>query len=146
MRRTVSIFLALGLSACFSPGALTDEMPEDLPAGVCGDTDTDACASSSGTADVGSTTGGGSSSTEAVVEGCEDTVACLGQNVCVADWDAQSESRGPFSCRFACVPLLDEVAWCSDDASCCDVGATCTPRGYCVFAGQDPEGGSVSGG
>lgn len=128
-------------------------MPEDVPPNSCADTDTDACASSSGTADVGTSTdagtsnGGGSSSTAAVVDGCEGTQSCMGEGACVADWDAQAESRGPFACRFACVPLLDEAAWCGDDAACCDASAVCTARGYCILPeSEDAASESSSGG
>lgn len=121
-------------------------MPEDLPAGSCEDTDTDACASSSGTSDVGSSTGAGSSTTEAAVDGCEGTEACLGEDACVADWDAGAESRGPFACRFACVPLVDEAAWCSDDDACCEASAVCTARGYCVLPESDDDGSGSSSG
>lgn len=148
MKRISCILLALGVGGCFSPReGLTDEMPEDLPAPSCEDTDTDACASSSGTPDTETSTTGGGSSTTAVDDGCQGSQACLGDDACVADWDAQSESRGPFVCRFACVPLLDEASWCSDDASCCDVSAECTARGYCVVPeSAADETGTSSGG
>jgi hypothetical protein len=29
--------------------------------------------------------------------------------------------------------LLDDDQWCADDASCCDQGAVCAARGYCVM-------------
>ncbi len=147
MRPATILLFTFGLSACFSPGSLTDEMPEDLPAPSCEDTDTDACASSSGATGPESSTGGSSSTTAPVVDGCEATDSCLGEDACVADWDAEAESRGPFVCRFACVPLLDEASWCIDDGSCCDPSAQCTARGYCIIpepAGDDS--GSSSGG
>lgn len=139
---TANLLLAVGISACFSPGdSLTDEMPEDFPEGSCQDTDADACASSSGTTVTEASTTGEGSSTAAVSDDCESTQACLGEDVCVAEWDAEAGSRDPFSCRFACVPLLDESAWCSDDAACCDAAAQCTERGYCLLLQSDDDGG-----
>ena len=114
-----------------------DNMPEDLPAGSCGgmvgaqNCDTDG--ESSGVAD-GST---GVGEADCLVDGC------MGQGVCAASWDADAQTRGDFECRFACIPLLDEGSWCSDDASCCDANAQCTSRGYCVLG--DDEGGSSTG-
>ena len=147
-RATIFLLLAAGLSGCFAPvGDLSDEMPEDLPAGSCEDTDTDACASSSGTSGAGASSGGSSSTTAPVVDDCEATGSCLGGDACVAEWDAQAESRGPFVCRFACVPLLDEASWCLDDAACCDASAQCTARGYCIVPeSADDESGSSTGG
>ncbi len=143
LRHMATLLVALVLPGCFTPGkALTDEMPEDLPAGSCEDTDTDACASSSGTAAGGATSGGGSTGT-AAVEGC-DAEACLGGDACVAEWDAVAQSRGPFVCRFACVPLVDDTAWCHDDAACCDASARCTERGYCVLPESDGAGSGSS--
>ena len=130
--------LGAALPGCFSPSGLTDEMPDDLPAGHCADTDTDACVSSTGGAPSTSTGDGSSSSAAAPVDGCEASDACVGNAACVAVWNADEGARGPFECRFACVPVLDEAAWCRDDASCCDAGATCTARGYCVVV--DVEG------
>ena len=132
------------LSGCFSPqGTLTDEMPDDLPAGHCADTDTDACVTSTGGGTSTSTGDTSSSSGEPTVDGCDASESCVGNGACVAPWDADEQARGPFECRFACVPLLDESTWCSDDASCCDAGARCTARGYCIL--DDAQGTGTTG-
>ena len=125
---------ALFVSGCFAPGSISDEMPDDLPAGSCRDTDTDACETSSSTSDDGDD---GAPDTTAAPDACSNTEACFGSSVCVAAWDDEADARGPFECRFACVPLLDEAAWCSDDASCCDPQATCSSRGYCVVGAPE---------
>ena len=124
-------------------------MPEDFPGGNCRDTDVGGT-SGSGTdgleaCDAATTTGlPTTSSTTGVVESeCAGADDCDGAGACVADWD--DGGRGPFECRFACIPTLDEATWCSDDASCCDPVATCTQRGYCIVAGE-AEDGSASGG
>ncbi len=144
-RTTLILLLAAG--GCFSPNNFTDEMPDDLPAGSCRDTDPEDCATSTGEE---TSIGGTSTGTTAgpVADGCDGSETCLGEDACVAAWDAQTESRGPFECRFACIPTLDERSWCSDDASCCEEGDVCTPRGYCVSSeadGSGPKGGSSSG-
>ena len=122
------------------PGDLSDEMPEDLPAGECraGETDAEDC-------ETGSTSTGGSGSSsgqagEAEDPGCVSTEDCAGAGACAADWE--DGVRTSFSCRFACIPTLSENAWCGDDASCCDTDAVCTGRGYCVV----PEPTEDSGG
>lgn len=135
-----TLVLLLAAAGCFSPGNLTDEMPDDLPAGACRDTDPEACETSTGDASSGTTGPGGTETTQAVIDGCDGSQACLGNDACVAAWDEQTNSRGPFQCQFACVPLLDEATWCRDDASCCDPEAVCTARGYCVSS--DSESGS----
>ena len=114
-----------------------DHMPDDLPAGNCGgvvgaqncDTDGDSAGVADGSTGVGEA--------NCLVDGC------MGQGVCAASWDAEAEVRGDFECRFACIPLLDDGSWCSDDASCCDANAHCTNRGYCVLG--DDESGSSTG-
>lgn len=145
MRRSVLGALTLWLCGCFSPGGFSDEMPDDFPAAQCEDTDTEACVSSTGD-DVVSSSGPAASSSSTgtdPTDQCDGSDTCLGDGACVATWDAATTSRGPFECRFACVPLLDEAAWCSDDASCCDVGATCTARGYCVLEGEGSSSGTT---
>lgn len=119
------------------PVDLSDEMPEDLPAGECreGETDDENCES-------GTSSAGGSGSTsgqagEAETFECTVTEDCDGAGACAANWE--DGVRTSFSCRFACIPTLNESAWCRDDASCCDPDAVCTGRGYCVVPGQ-PEG------
>lgn len=146
MHRTTLILILLA-GGCFEPNNFTDEMPDDLPAGSCRDTDAEDCATSTGEqGSTGGTTTGGSTS-EPVADDCDGSETCLGEDACVAIWDAQAESRGPFQCQFACIPLLDEATWCSDDASCCDPSAVCTERGYCVLEESDAgsSGGEGSG-
>lgn len=142
MRRWILV-CALGLAACgggtsnddgAASSSFGDEMPDDLPAGGCRDTEGCDAATTSGT-------GSGNSSGTAESE-CVGSDDCDGAGACGASWDG--DARGPFSCRFACIPTLDEASWCSDDASCCDDGAECTPRGYCVLTEAD-ETGSSSG-
>jgi len=122
-----------------------DDMPDDLPAGNCGEgNDNEECDTEGDSAGVVSTSG------DAAADCLSD--GCVGEGVCAADWDPESETRGEFACRFACVPLLDDTAWCSNDASCCDAMARCTERGYCVLddddgsTGGDSSGGDSSGG
>ena len=143
MKRS-TLLLLLVAGGCFAPDNLSDEMPDDLPAGACRDTDAEDCETSTGAASSSSesSTSGGPSP---VPNDCDDSEACLGDDACVAAWDAQTETRGPFQCQFVCVPLLDEAAWCSDDASCCDTGAICTARGYCVLEESGSSGGASSG-
>ncbi|MGH1344026.1 MAG: hypothetical protein ACRBN8_20880 [Nannocystales bacterium] len=145
MNRVMLLLFAFAGSACFAPGRLTDEMPEDFPAMGCEDTDTDACVSSSGSGGAGGSTGGQSSATAPAADDCEASQTCLGEDSCVADWDAEAGSRGPYTCRFACVALLDEASWCRDDAACCDASARCTARGYCVLSDSTNSDGASSG-
>lgn len=144
MKRVLASLVLLA-SGCFSPNAdLSDEMPDDLPAGACRDTDPDDCATSTGFVSSGGTSEG--TSTGAPADGCAGSESCLGDGVCVAAWDADAQARGSFECQFACVPVLDETTWCSDDASCCDTGTVCTARGYCVYADDTGTSGSSTGG
>ncbi len=151
MSRAILLSLVF-LGACAGQSAasdLSDEMPEDLPAGGCRDTDA-AATSGAGTdgledCDAATSTGlaTGSSTTAGVDSECVGEGDCDGAGACVAEWE--EGERGPFRCQFACIPTLDEATWCSDDASCCDAAATCTPRGYCVIVG-DAGGDSSTGG
>ena len=143
----LAVLLAAGLGCNGEPNEslvhdgpgedLSDEMPEDLPAGECraGDTDTEDC-------EMGSSSGGGSGGSSSqdgagAASECAMTEECSGAGACAASWE--EGGRTPFSCRFTCIPTLDEGAWCRDDASCCDVDAVCTGRGYCVVP-QGSEG------
>lgn len=148
MQRSIFCPCLLVVAGCYSPqGAYSDEMPEDLPAGSCRDTDAEACASTGVTEEGPASTGAPASSSASTTEptdDCLDSAACLGDGACVAPWDAKSGARGPFACQFACVPLLDEQAWCRDDASCCEPGAVCTARGYCILL--ESEGTSTGAG
>lgn len=142
-----ALVLLLSLSACGETsetaasggsgvGTFADEMPDDLPAGEC--RDTDGCETDGDDGTRGTTTG------EPVDEPeCERSEQCDGAGACVATWD--DDVRGPFECRFACIPTLDESSWCSDDASCCERGDVCTPRGYCVPSEGDETGSSGGG-
>ena len=131
MRR---LAFSLALVGCFDPnsegGTLDQYDDDDLPSGVCRDTgtDTDPCDTE------GTTIGPGAGAAEPPdrADACEASADCM-SGVCVAPFDAATLERGDLICRFACVPLLDDTAWCSDDASCCVEGARCTDRGYCVM-------------
>ena len=147
----VSLMVMFGLAGCDASAdaaasgdtdVFGDDMPDDLPAGNCGedtsDEDCETDGDSAGSAD--STTGAVDS--DCLVDGC------MGQGVCAADWDMDDESRGEFECRFACIPLLDDSSWCGDDDSCCDAGARCTERGYCVLDDEvdsDTDGTTTGG-
>lgn len=115
-------------------GGVADHMPEDLPAGGCR-----AGSSTGGDCEEGSSSSGSGGDGTAVPE-CVTSEACDGAGVCVATWE--DGVRGAFGCRFACIPTLDEVSWCSDDASCCDPDAVCSPRGYCLVLPDAGSGGS----
>ncbi|MEM6295113.1 MAG: hypothetical protein AAGA54_27830 [Myxococcota bacterium] len=139
-------------AACDSDGGdLTDQMPDDLPAGQCDTegTSTGGCDTDASTSTAMSTTGAaadGSSSTGGPDGSCVGTDTCLGAGVCSATWDAQTQRPGPASCNFACVANFDDARWCADDDACCEPGATCTDRGYCVPGdGGDATGSSSSG-
>lgn len=123
----------------------TDEMPEDLPAGNGCDASTGA--GSEECEEIGSTGGIGAVPEDALELGCVASEDCDGAGACVAAYE--DGVRGDFACQFACVPTLDESAWCRDDASCCEPGAVCTARGYCVLADgaeDSTTGGSGTGG
>ncbi len=151
MRRRMGVLVVLlvGCGASRESSAqdgvetLQDMMPDDLPAGTCRGTGsgsgTDGCDDETTTTTTGPEADGSNA-------GCAASEECQGTGACVATWD--DGVRGAFACRFACVPLLDDGAWCIDDASCCDAQATCTPRGYCVVLDADvgSSGGSSSGG
>ncbi len=113
-----------------------DEMAyedDDLPAGHCRGADTDTDTDTDGCDTEGTTLGsaaGGSPGEES--EACRVSADCVGA-ICAARFDPVTLQRGTLACQFACVPLLDDTQWCSDDASCCDAGAVCTQRGYCVM-------------
>ena len=127
------------VGACDDAGGYTDAMPDDLPAAMCETGTGGDCETGGQTSEEGSSSTTGDPPADCQVDGC------MGQGVCAADWDRDTEVRGAFECRFACVPLLDDTAWCSDDASCCDATARCTERGYCVFD-EDASGSTSTGG
>lgn len=151
MKRSIMSFWvivgAAGLAGCDGGSTdamgetdvFTDDMPDDLPAGNCGED------GSGGNCETDGESAGGADSTAASVDSDCMVDGCMGQGVCAADWDMDEEARGEFECRFACIPLLDDSSWCGDDDSCCDDGARCTERGYCVLdegGGSDTDGGS----
>lgn len=116
---------------------LGDDMPDDFPAGSCAETmgeDCDTEGDSAGIGDSSASTAGAAG--DCVVDGC------VGQGVCAAPWDEAAKQLGEFECRFSCIPLLDDASWCANDEACCDSGARCTDRGYCVLDGSVGSTGS----
>jgi hypothetical protein len=123
------------LASCFAPAADiagdTDYMPEDPPAGNCGETNNDPCTSTGVEAE----------------DGCSATLPCDAGLFCAASFDGDI---GRFDCRDACVPDMDDTRWCFDDAACCNAGSVCQGRGYCVPSGAtstglDPDTGADTG-
>jgi hypothetical protein len=96
----------------------TEYIGEDIPAGNCGDTDEEECASSGG---------------DAMPSGCEASSECPDGSSCSAVFDGDI---GAFACRATCIEDLDETRWCIDDAGCCGADSICQGRGYCVPAGR----------
>ncbi len=131
-----AVFAGLLLAGCGSADSdFTDEMPEDLPAGQSAtDGETDA-STSSGTAGTSETTA--AETTGGPAPACQSSDDCLGNDVCVASWNPETQTAGEPDCAFACIPSYDEAKWCADAAACCDADAICTARGYCVPP-QDP--------
>jgi hypothetical protein len=119
------IWLPLGvlLGGCASD-SFADYMDDDVPAGMCEDTEGEACE-----------TGGQG-------ETCDATWECGGDLVCAANFNGDI---GSFECQAACVPTMDEASWCIDDASCCDDAASCGPRGYCMIEPDVTSGIDTSG-
>ncbi len=121
---------------------LGDQMPEDLPAGNCRDEDadcetdgTDAGSGSGSSSGSGSgTTGGSETGSREVEDACQASTDCDAQARCAAEVDPETAVRSGYECRFACVPTYDDASWCADDTACCESGATCSPRGYCLPA------------
>jgi hypothetical protein len=74
-------------------------------------------------------TGCGESSESGEVDACEASTQCPADQVCLGAFDGD---RSPFICTASCVPTESESEWCTDDASCCDANAHCSPRGYCL--------------
>ena len=110
MRRwTWMCVLAIGCG----DASLTDYMEDDVPAGMCEDTEGDAC-----------DTGGEG-------DACTSTATCGSDFVCAASFNGDI---GTFECQSACIPTMDETRWCMDDSACCDTAASCGPRGYCMIA------------
>ena len=129
-----AVFAGLLFAGCASDEDFTDEMPDDLPAGQS-DTDGtstgDGSTTGSGVAS-SSSSGGDESTTTGSMSGCQSSEDCLGNDVCVASWDAETQTHGQPECSFMCIPSLDDASWCADATACCDPEAICTARGYCV--------------
>lgn len=125
--RGLAVVLAIGSAAACSYAADSgggDDyrdpyMDEPLPPN-CRDTD--------------ATTGSGSTGvcgdTEAAQDECERSSDCADGLACLSDFDGD---RSPFQCVPQCVATADENRWCTDDLSCCDPAAHCSPRGYCLL-------------
>lgn len=152
MRRIYVVLGVLGLAGCDGAsttaegedgqGVFTDDMPEDLPAGEC-DGETDGCESDDESGGE-SSTGGVDAAAQTEAPSCERSSDCTGAGACVATDEDGAPAQ--YVCRFACVPTLDEAAWCRDDAACCDADATCTARGYCVVLEAPNDGEDASPG
>ncbi|MBV1861237.1 MAG: hypothetical protein KUG77_22660 [Nannocystaceae bacterium] len=141
---TLAVFAGLLLGGCGeAQGDLTDEMPEDLPAGQSA-TDGETDASTSGVT-ASSTTASGESS-GGPLPACQSSEDCLGNDVCVASWDPETQTAGEPDCAFACIPSYDETQWCADAEACCDPEAICTARGYCVPPQEPGAADSSTGG
>ncbi|MGH1344023.1 MAG: hypothetical protein ACRBN8_20865 [Nannocystales bacterium] len=140
----LAVFAGVLLGGCGDAESdLSDEMPEDLPAGQSatdGETESASASSTTGSgANGGETTGG-------PAPACQSSDDCLGLNVCVAPWDPETQTAGEPDCAFACIPSYDEMQWCADAAACCDPEAICTARGYCVPPQEPGSADSSSGG
>lgn len=103
-------------SACmsFAPGtdSIDDFVVEDFPGTLCD--------------------GAGSGPDPATQQGCACRVTsdCRRGLHCFAV--PLNGARGEPFCHSACVENDDPAVWCTDNASCCDEEAVCTPRGTCV--------------
>ena len=148
----LAVFAGVLLGGCGEDaGDLSDEMPEDLPAGQSatdgetdGSTSSATAVSTTSSTDPSGTTG--SETTGGPAGPCQSSDDCLGNNVCVAPWDPDTQTAGEPDCAFACIPSYDETQWCADAAACCDPEAICTARGYCVPPQEPGSADSSSGG
>lgn len=145
----LAVIAGLLVGGCSSDdGDFSDEMPEDLPQGQSGtDGETDP-STSSGVAETGTTeeTTSGGETTGEPGPACLSSDDCLGDGVCVAPWDPETQTAGEPDCAFACIPSYDETQWCADAAACCDPEAICTARGYCVPPQEPGSADSSTGG
>ena len=140
-----AVIAGLLVVGCAADDTFTDEMPDDLPAGQS-DTEADSSDATTVTPTSSSSSGAGEeSTTTGDLSGCQSSDDCLGNDVCVAPWDADTQTHGDAECSFACIPSLDDTQWCADAAACCDPDAICTARGYCVPP-QEPGGADSSTG
>jgi hypothetical protein len=135
MRRVILLCAMVGCGddgSALGADGIDEYDDDDLPAGSCrgtdSGTDTDPCDTEGTT--VGAAPGAGDAVPD--TDACIASADCSG-GVCAAAFDPATIQRGPLACQFACIPLLDDAMWCSDDASCCDRGAVCAARGYCVL-------------
>ena len=144
-----AVFAGLLVAGCAGEGDFTDEMPDDLPAGQS-DTDgtsTGAAVTISGGVPTSlSSSDAEASTTTGSMSGCQSSEDCLGNDVCVASWDAETQTHGEPECSFSCIPSLDDASWCADATACCDPEAICTERGYCVPPQEPGAADSSSGG
>lgn len=146
----LAVIAGLLVGGCSSDDdVFADEMPEDLPQGQSG-TDGETETSTSGGTAVTATTSGSTTSGEETTGGpapaCQSSDDCLGNDVCVASWDPETQTAGEPDCAFACIPSYDETQWCADAEACCDPDAICTARGYCVPPQEPGSADSSSGG
>ncbi|MCH9684172.1 MAG: hypothetical protein K0V04_22255 [Deltaproteobacteria bacterium] len=137
VRSVIALATAFSLSACFAgddagaSGGVDDDYMDDPPPGggcatECPNPGSD-----------GSPVGGP----------CIDSEDCMTGAICAAEFDGEVQS---FTCTNACIPLMDQSQWCSDDTSCCAAGAVCSGRGLCLPAGAtgglDSSGGEPTTG
>jgi hypothetical protein len=116
----------LASAACFAAqdsgaGGDTEYIPDDPPAGNCGEPGEEPC-ETSGIAPAGD---------------CQASSECDAGLACSATFDGDI---GRFECQASCIEDFDEARWCADDASCCGPGSICQGRGYCVPAGATSTG------
>jgi hypothetical protein len=120
------------LAGCFAPADSEGDygyMDDDLPSGERCDTD-GATGSSTDGCETGTTTGpppDGSMGSP-----CDGSNQCNEGLICSAPFDGE---RGTFACVPGCIEVMDEARWCADASACCDPGATCSTRGYCMIEG-----------
>ena len=154
--RRVGLALSLAwIGGCYVDDADSGYMDDQPPNGVC-ETDGDdpdclttGADSTSGTSS--GTDGGGTGTTDATtgasggVDGdqCQASADCPDGELCVADFIV--DKRGPYQCVGMCLEEMDEAKWCADAAACCNAGAACTDRGFCVGGDDGGTGTGTSG-
>jgi hypothetical protein len=133
MRAHLRIGLAAAIAVVGCSGYDSDYtyMNDDVPSGLC-DTDgeTDGCSGGTGEGSTTRAPDGGPGSPCGRSGECDEGLACSAPF-------SQGE-RGELACVEACIQNMDELRWCVDADGCCDPGAVCSMRGYCIGSG-DPD-------